>query len=117
MKFINFTLNAVVLTAILVQTACTPTNLTKENVIPKPVSVVSSGSSFDLTDQTDIYVQGESLELKQIGQYLANKLNPSTGLSLDVKTTVNIPAPGNIYLCIKGGDAELGDEGYAIDHY
>ena len=82
MKFKNFTLHAAVLTVILVQTACSPTSLSKENMIPMPVSVVSSGSSFDLTDQTSIYVQGESPELKQIGQYLADKLNPSTGLGV-----------------------------------
>jgi len=114
MKIKNLTLSVVVLTILLVQTACTPTNLTKENMIPKPVSVVSSGSSFDLTDQTDIYIQGESPELMQIGQYLANKLNPSTGLSLEVKSTVNVPAPGNIYLSLKDNDAELGDEGYEL---
>jgi hypothetical protein len=46
------------------QMACAPTDLSKENIIPKPVSVVPTNESFDLTDQTDIYVQGESAELK-----------------------------------------------------
>ena len=114
MKLKNFVFAGLTLTVICVQTACTPTDLSKENVIPKPVSVVPSGDSFDLTDQTDIYVQGESSELKQIGQYLADKVNPSTGLGLEVKTTADAPAPGNIYLSLSGNDAELGDEGYQL---
>ena len=111
---INFALAVLVLTVIFSQTACTPTDLSKENMIPKPVSIVPTGSSFDLTDQTDIYVQGESTELKQVGQYLADKLNPSTGLGLDVKTTIEAPVQGNIYLSLSGTDAELGDEGYEL---
>lgn len=113
-KFKNFVLSGFVLTVIFSQTACAPSDLSKENMIPKPVSVVQTGSSFDLTDQTDIYVQGESAELKQIGQYLADKLNTSTGKAIEVKTTLEAPAPGNIYLSLSGTDAELGDEGYEL---
>jgi len=102
------------LTAVFGQMACKPTDLSKENMIPKPVSVVPEGGEFDLTDQTDIYVQGESAELKQIGQYLAGKLNPSTGLGMEVKTTSEAPAPGNIFLAISDSDSELGDEGYQL---
>lgn len=101
-------------TVLFSQIACTPTNLSKENVIPKPVSVVTTGESFDLTDQTDIYVQGESAGLLQIGQYLADKLNPSTGLAIGVETTSEVPSPGNIYLALSETDAELGDEGYEL---
>lgn len=110
----NFLLSGFVLTVIFSQIACAPSDLSKENMIPKPVSVVPTGSSFDLTDQTDIYVQGESAELKQIGQYLADRLNASTGKSVEVKTTLEAPAPGNIYLSLSGTDTELGDEGYAL---
>lgn len=113
-KFKSTTLSCLILAVIIGQTACTPTDLSKENVIPKPVSVVPTGSSFDLTDQTNIYVQGESSELKQIGQYLADKLNPATGLGLEVKTTAEAPVPGNIYLSLSGNVSELGDEGYEL---
>lgn len=110
----NFALACIVLTAVLSQPGCKPTDLSKENLIPKPVSVSATGSSFDLTDQTDIYVQGESEELLRIGQYLADKLNPSTELGLEVKTTTEAPAPGNIFLSLAANDAELGDEGYEL---
>lgn len=105
---------SLILTALLIQTGCKPSDLTKENLIPKPVSVNAMGNSFDLTDQTNIFVQGESAEIVQIGQYLADKLNPSTGLAIDVKTTAESPAPGNIFLSLSGNDTELGDEGYEL---
>jgi hexosaminidase len=114
MKKQNTILAFVVLTALFGQMACTPTDLSKENIIPKPVSIVPTGESFDLTDQTDIYVQGESAELLKIGQYLADKLNPSTGLGIEVKTTGEAPSSGNIYLSLSENDAELGDEGYEL---
>ncbi|HPR86154.1 MAG TPA: beta-N-acetylhexosaminidase [Prolixibacteraceae bacterium] len=116
MNLKNFTKTAIgglFLTVIFSQMACQPTNLSKENIIPKPVSVIPDGRAFDITDQTNIFVQGESAELKQIGQYLANKLNPATGLSIEVKTTTAEPASGNIYLALSS-DQELGDEGYQL---
>ncbi|HEY3371464.1 MAG TPA: beta-N-acetylhexosaminidase [Prolixibacteraceae bacterium] len=102
------------LTALFSQMACGPTNLSKESIIPKPVSVVPTGDSFGLTDQTDIYIQGESAELRQVGQFMADQLNPSTGLGLDVKPAGQIPAPGNILLALSENDPELGDEGYEL---
>ncbi len=114
MKTKKIAVVAVSLAFVIIQPGCKPSDLSKENLIPKPVSVLSKGGAFDLTDQTDIYVQGESAELVQIGQYLADKLNPSTGLSIDVKTSANAPAPGNIFLSLSGDDAELGEEGYQL---
>jgi len=113
-KLKRLAFGGLVMTVILVQTACKPSDLSKENLIPRPVSVSATGSSFDLTDQTDIFIQGESVELKQIGQYLADKLNPSTALGIEVKTTVDAPVPGNIFLSLSGSDAELGEEGYEL---
>lgn len=96
------------------QMACTPTDLSKENIIPRPVSSIPTGDSFNLSDQTDIYIQGESPELGQIGQYLADKLNPSTGLGLEVKLTTQEPEKGNIFLALTDNDPELGEEGYEL---
>ena len=56
-------------------------DLSKEGIIPKPVSVISSGKSFELKKGTDIYYQGESEELKQTGQYLSEKLRASSRIS------------------------------------
>jgi len=92
-----------------------PTDLTKENLIPKPVSVTATASAFELTKSTGIYIEGESAELEFIGQYLADRLKPSTGFDFPVSQTKGAPKSGNIYLVLSGTDAELGDEGYEID--
>ena len=89
-----------------------PTDLTKETIIPKPVSVTSTGDRFSLTDASNIYVESE--QLKPIGQYLADKLNPATGFDLQVSTSAVEPESGNIFLTTAGADAQLGDEGYEL---
>jgi len=86
MKKTNIISAALASLAILGMTACsaTPTDLTKANIIPKPVSITATGETFTLTRNSDIYVQAGSDELVRIGQYLADKLNPSTGLEMKV---------------------------------
>ena len=103
------------ITLILMQISCTKTDLSKENLIPKPVSIVSSGGIFELTDLSAIYVSGETEQLKNIGQFLADKLKPATGFTMEVKSTSEIPSSGNIYLKLSDQDASLGDEGYELN--
>ena len=91
-----------------------PTDLTKESIIPRPVSVQATGESFTLTDKTDIYIWEGSDELTSIGNYLAAKLNPSTGLGFEVKSTKVAPPKGNIYLVINKDVQGLGEEGYEL---
>ncbi len=91
-----------------------PTDLTKENLIPKPVSVQATADVFELTKATGIYVEGESEELLQIGQYLKEKISPSTGFELKVSSTKGDPASGSIYLATSETDATLGEEGYEL---
>jgi hexosaminidase len=96
-------------------TAQTPQDLSKTDLIPKPVSVKTATGSFELTSGTDIYIQGQNAELKQTGQILAANLKSSTGFGIDVIAADKTPAPGNIYLTINGTpDKQLGDEGYTL---
>jgi hexosaminidase len=90
------------------------TDLTKEVLLPKPVSVNATGEAFELTDGSTIYVEGETEELQKIGRYLADKLNPSTGYQLKVSTTSATLKQGDIHLGIGAEDKELGEEGYEI---
>lgn len=90
-----------------------PTDLTKETIIPKPVSITATGGRFSLTDDSNIYVEGEE-QLKQIGQYLADKLNSSTGYNLQVSSTSGAIESGNIYLTTVSADTQLGEEGYEL---
>jgi hexosaminidase len=85
-----------------------------ENVIPKPVSVIAAGGTFSLSANTAIYVEPGTDEVKAIGQYLADHINPSTGYGIQVQTTAGVPGKGNIYLALTGADLSLGDEGYEL---
>ena len=91
-----------------------PMDLSQESIIPKPVSIMATNSSFELEDGLIIYVKGEAEELNQIGEYLAKILKPSTGFDIKVQTTDNEPEAGNIYLTISDSDTELAEEGYEL---
>lgn len=91
-----------------------PTDLTKENLIPKPVSVTKTAKVFELTEDTEIYVEGNTPELLFVGQYLADRLSPSTGFPFEVQTTTGEPRSGNIYFKLSA-DSLLGDEGYDLE--
>jgi hexosaminidase len=92
----------------------TPSDLTKESIIPKPVSITASGEYFTLKAGSIIFIQGESGETKKTGQFLADLLNGSTGFGIEVKSTTETPGPGNILLTLSGADAKLGNEGYEL---
>ena len=92
----------------------TPKDLSKEALIPKPVTLTAHGSSFALNASSSIYVEEGNEELLKIGQYLAEKLRPATSFNLEVLSTTERPSAGNIYLHLNGEDSELGEEGYAL---
>jgi hexosaminidase len=91
-------------------------DLSKSGVIPKPLSVTATGGYFSLKANASVYIGSESKELRQIGQYLSDKLKLSTGFALEVKSTVKTPGSGNIYLMLteNNSDSKLGDEGYQL---
>ena len=88
--------------------------LADQALIPKPVSVVAAKGTFKLTDKSAVFVDGESAELKQVGKFLTDKLNPATGSGMAVKTSDGKQVAGNIYLSLTANDAQLGDEGYLL---
>jgi hexosaminidase len=91
-----------------------PTDLTKESIIPKPVSVVATGNGFGLTSTSLILVEGENEDLINIGNMLSTELSAITGFNNKVETTAGTPKEGNIYLVLGGADAKLGSEGYEL---
>jgi len=106
-----------IITAILFQTACKtkmPSDLSKESIIPRPVSVTATGEYFCLNEKSAIYIQDGSEELKQMAEYLTGSLKPATGFDIEVKTTGETPGKGNIYLTLMDADTIPGDEGYVI---
>ena len=104
---------------LFIQTAMnagTPSDLTKSDIIPKPVSINATGDIFTLKAGSDIYIGGESPELKRIGQFLADKLKASTGFDISVKSSDKAPGNGNIFMTLTGAkpNSKLGDEGYEL---
>lgn len=118
MKKLTFNLAAIAAGLLAGISACTsaePTDLTKNSIIPKPVSVVASGTSFSLTAKSDIFIApGSPEEVTSIGSYLAEKINPSTGFAIEVISGEGQPGKGDILLTLGENDAELGDEGYEV---
>jgi hexosaminidase len=97
----------------MIAMAFSPT-MSELSIIPKPVSVVPAAGTFNLNDKSVLFVSGESAEIKLIGQYLADKMNPATGFDTEVKTASGGQTAGNIYLSLSNTDAQLGDEGYEL---
>jgi hexosaminidase len=116
-KYYNHLKAPAILFAAVLLLSCTahvPTDLSKNSIIPKPVSIVATGSSFRLNSAANIYIKGESAEIRQVGQYLANRLKPATGFGFAVKVTDKVPLSGNIYLILSEENSGLGEEGYKL---
>lgn len=101
----------------LLFTSCTvktPSDLSKAGVIPKPVSVTSTGEYFTIKQGTAIYTKGESPEIRNVAQFLADHLKPATGFSFEVGTAPEKANQGNIWLELSSDSSRLGDEGYNL---
>lgn len=83
-----------------------------ENVIPKPISAVTSGGRFMLTNETKIVVDEGNPGADAIAEYLADILQPATGFNFSVLR--DKASDGSIYLTTSGGDSKIGDEGYEL---
>ena len=96
------------------------TTLSPENdlsfaaVIPKPVSITTASGSFTLSEKSAILIGSETGEIRKVGKYLSNKLNPATGFKIEVKSSDNTSQAGNIHLRLSE-DKQLGDEGYQLE--
>ena len=106
------------LCVVFIMTGCkeqhAPTDLTKEDLIPLPVSIEATGDVFEINAKTSVLIDGESQELLRIAEYLAGKLRPSTGFDLKVTSSKGDPADGNIFLTTSEADSTLGEEGYEL---
>jgi hexosaminidase len=106
-----------ILIALLFLISCskqTPSDLSRESIIPKPVSVTGTGGYFILNSATTIYYQGRWSDLEKTGQFLASRIRPATGFKLEVTATEGIPQNG-IFLSIINEQIVPGDESYEVD--
>ncbi len=101
--------------ALIIFSSCTeeirpPMDLSKMSIIPQPLSVDATGSSFKITSETSIYCDGDL----QIADYLTEFLKPATGFDLDVKSGSSKKGKNAISLIISDKD-DLGNEGYKLE--
>ena len=89
-------------------------NSTIQSLIPIPASVQPGQGNFLLTADTTIVYAPANDELKAIAAYLADRIKPATGYTLQAAPAKG-PLPGGaIYLTTNGADSKLGPEGYTL---
>lgn len=92
-----------------------PSDLSRASIIPAPVSVSATGEYFTITPNTDIYIKGESEELRQVARYLADRLKPATGFDMEIIQTAGEPKRGSISFLLSGDGSNPADESYEIN--
>ena len=84
-------------------------------MIPLPVSDAPTGEIFILTEETSVYVSPDIQALREVGEYLAEKLRPATGYGIGILPRGDDnPPKGSICLSINDRDPSLGQEGYTL---
>lgn len=74
------------------------------NLIPKPVSLLTSNGEFTLSEQTRVHADSSDAEIRRLAQYAAEQLHLNVGEN---------PRAGNISLELNN-DTSLGEEGYEL---
>ena len=100
----------------LFQLSCTnqpPTDLTKKAFIPRPVSITSSGESFELKENVTIYFRKGNQSLEKIAAYFSEEIFKITGFRPEVEPADELPKNG-FYFTISKEENTLGEEGYFI---
>lgn len=85
-----------------------------QNLIPKPVSVTPDEGTFELTAESQIYVDPSNDEVLAIGHYLADQIKSETGFEIAVITGEDTAPQESITLNVGGADSALGEEGYQL---
>jgi hexosaminidase len=86
----------------------------KAVLIPKPVAAKSTGGHFELRENAVIRIAETAKELQPVAQYLADRLNPATGLNVTVQNSGDMPSSNFILLETGISDTRLGQEGYEL---
>ena len=112
----NLTLIALLLTLkFAVAIPSVASDLTKVSLIPKPVLVKATGGFFELKNNAVIRITEGSSQLQPVAQYLADRLNPATGLNIPVQTSGEMPSSNCILLETAVSNSQLGQEGYELN--
>ena len=85
-----------------------------DNLIPKPVSTIPMAGSFYLSPGMVILLEPATEEVRLVGQFLADLLNPATGYRIRVEAAGQALPGGSIFLDLNNLNSSLGDEGYQL---
>lgn len=91
----------------------TPMDLAAEPLIPYPVSLSATSSSFELTSDAAIYTDGDEA-VNGVAELLAAYLRPATGFALAVEPMGDTSEEGNIQLSLNPGLDIENPEGYVL---
>ncbi|KDN22920.1 family 20 glycosylhydrolase [Amycolatopsis rifamycinica] len=85
------------------------------SIVPVPVSVTpATGVAFPLVSTTKIVTEAGSAPARQVGDYLAGVLRPSTGFALPVSDAPASVPSDSIALLLSGAPASVGTQGYQL---
>jgi hexosaminidase len=116
-KATSFVNGSIILLLLILFYSCSsnkPMDLNAESIIPKPIMVSATGSSFELTASASIMTEADNPGMKEVANQLAFLLRPATGFELPVVEDISEGGKGNIHL-LHVHDKELGNEGYEIE--
>ncbi len=91
-----------------------PSKTTFDTLIPKPTEAAATGSIFNLTPETQVYVSPGDAEVRAVAQYLVDRLNRGSGYSLAVAFPPDRLPENSIALTLNA-DPALGPEGYTLE--
>jgi hexosaminidase len=91
-----------------------PSDITKADLIPKPVSVFASGGWFKLKAGTIINFESGNRELQSIAKYFAERIKPATGFELSIRESKADPGKGTINLALSPELSKSGEEAYSL---
>lgn len=125
MKNSTLTKSLILLLTIVIYSACKEekkkrvinfpeTDLSAENMIPKPLKVTATNGGFALDEFTAIYTSENAVGFEEVGKFLATKIKAKT--DLDVQVNVNeIPNMETVIYINKSDSTEIkGAEGYQL---
>ncbi|MCK5028661.1 MAG: beta-N-acetylhexosaminidase [Bacteroidales bacterium] len=87
--------------------------VTEISVIPQPVSIEKTNSSFELNENTTIVFEYGDDGFEKVALYLQKEISKMHHLRLKVMTSGNHP-PKNTILLLQDIKTDYGDEGYAL---
>ena len=86
-----------------------------QSIVPAPVSVTpAAGVAFPLVATTKIVTEAGSAPARQVGDYLAGVLRPSTGFALPVSDAPASVPSDSIALLLSGAPVSVGAQGYQL---